>query len=62
MAGSSRARAEVLRSAAKCLNDAGVVHSEEGSLFSSTDWQSFLKANHLVGSMGRRGNCHDNFR
>lgn len=37
-----------------------IVHSDQGSQFSSTDWQSFLKANHLVGSMSRRGNCHDN--
>jgi len=36
------------------------VHSDQGSQFSSGDWQSFLKANHLVGSMSRRGNCHDN--
>jgi putative transposase len=27
---------------------------------SSGDWQSFLKANNLLGSMSRRGNCHDN--
>ena len=33
---------------------------DQGSQFSSGDWQSFLKANHLVGSMSRRGNCHDN--
>ncbi len=26
----------------------------------STDWQSFLKVNQLVGSMSRRDNCHDN--
>jgi len=37
-----------------------MVHSDQGSQFSSTDWQSFLKANQLVGSMSRRGNCHDN--
>lgn len=37
-----------------------MVHSDQGSQFSSADWQSFLKANHLVGSMSRRGNCHDN--
>ena len=36
-----------------------MVHSDQGSQFSSGDWQSFLKANHLVGSMSRRGNCHD---
>jgi len=28
--------------------------------FSSSDWQSFLKANNLISSMSRRGNCHDN--
>jgi putative transposase len=37
-----------------------MVHSDPGSQFSSGDWQSFLKANQLVGSMSRRGNCHDN--
>jgi len=37
-----------------------MVHSDQGSQFSSGDWQSFLKANHLVGSMSRRGNCYDN--
>lgn len=24
------------------------------------NWQSFLKANHMVGSLSRRGSCHDN--
>src|SRR6218665_751442 len=37
-----------------------MIHSDQGSQFSSSDWQSFLKANNLVGSMSRRGNCHDN--
>ena len=37
-----------------------MVHADQGSQFSSSDWQSFLKANRLVGSMSRRGNCHDN--
>ncbi|HHX6572663.1 TPA: IS3 family transposase [Pseudomonas aeruginosa] len=37
-----------------------MVHSDQGSQFSSADWQSFLKANNLIGSMSRRGNCHDN--
>ena len=35
-------------------------HSDQGSQFSSSDWQSFLKANNLISSMSRRGNCHDN--
>jgi len=37
-----------------------MVHSDQGSQFSSGDWQSFLNANNLLGSMSRRGNCHDN--
>jgi hypothetical protein len=32
----------------------------ESAQYSSTDWRSFLKANNLIGSMSRRGNCHDN--
>ncbi|WP_232109099.1 IS3 family transposase [Pseudomonas asiatica] len=37
-----------------------MIHSDQGSQFSSSDWQSFLKANNVVSSMSRRGNCHDN--
>jgi len=37
-----------------------VVHSDQGSQFSSYDWQDFLKAHNLVGSMSHRGNCYDN--
>ena len=37
-----------------------MVHSDQGSQYSSSDWCSFLKANNLVASMSRRGNCHDN--
>jgi len=37
-----------------------MVHSDQGSQFSSYDWQDFLKAHDLLGSMSRRGNCHDN--
>lgn len=37
-----------------------MVHSDQGSQFSSYDWQDFLKSNNLLGSMSRRGNCHDN--
>lgn len=37
-----------------------IVHSDQGSQYSSSDWRSFLKANNLVASMSRRGNCHDN--
>jgi putative transposase len=37
-----------------------VVHSDQGSQYTSHDWQDFLKAHNLEGSMSRRGNCHDN--
>jgi putative transposase len=37
-----------------------VVHSDQGSQFSSYDWQDFLKQHRLVPSMSRRGNCYDN--
>jgi len=37
-----------------------MIHSDQGSQFSSSDWQSFLKANNVISSMSRRGNCHDN--
>lgn len=36
------------------------MHSDQGSQFSSHDWQDFLKHHNLVGSMSRRSNCHDN--
>ncbi len=37
-----------------------IVHSDQGSQFSSHDWQDFLKTHNLIPSMSRRGNCHDN--
>lgn len=37
-----------------------MVHSDQGSQFSSYDWQDFLKTHKLQQSMSRRGNCHDN--
>jgi putative transposase len=37
-----------------------MVHSDQGSQYSSYDWQDFLKAHNLQQSMSRRGNCHDN--
>ncbi len=37
-----------------------LVHSDQGSQFSSYDWQDFLKAHRLKPSMSRRGNCGDN--
>jgi len=37
-----------------------MIHSDQGSQFSSIEWKSFLTANNLEPSMSRRGNCHDN--
>ncbi|EBD0852239.1 IS3 family transposase, partial [Salmonella enterica] len=37
-----------------------LVHSDQGSQYTSYEWQSFLKSHGLEGSMSRRGNCHDN--
>nr|WP_172692286.1 IS3 family transposase [Citrobacter freundii] len=37
-----------------------LVHSDQGSQYTSHEWQSFLKSHGLEGSMSRRGNCHDN--
>jgi putative transposase len=37
-----------------------LIHSDQGSQFTSRDWASFLKAHNLEHSMRRRGNCHDN--
>jgi putative transposase len=36
------------------------VHSDQGSQYTSHEWQAFLKEHGLEGSMSRRGNCHDN--
>ena len=40
--------------------DKVMVHSDQGTQYSSYDWQDFLKAHNLESSMSRRGNCHDN--
>ena len=37
-----------------------LIHSDQGSQFTSMDWASFLKTHNLEHSMSRRGNCHDN--
>ena len=36
-----------------------LIHSDQGSQFTSMDWASFLKHHDLAHSMSRRGNCHD---
>ena len=37
-----------------------LIHSDQGSQFTSIDWASFMKQHNLQHSMSRRGNCHDN--
>ncbi|MCT2539968.1 IS3 family transposase [Sedimentimonas flavescens] len=37
-----------------------LIHSDQGSQFTSMDWVAFLRAHNLEHSMSRRGNCHDN--
>ncbi|MND35525.1 Integrase core domain protein [compost metagenome] len=37
-----------------------LIHSDQGSQFTSMDWASFLRHHNLVHSMSRRCNCHDN--
>ena len=37
-----------------------LIHTDQGSQFTSRDWAAFLRAHHLEHSMIRRGNCHDN--
>ncbi|MDQ0216951.1 transposase InsO family protein [Peribacillus cavernae] len=42
-------------------NPEGVmVHSDQGSVYTSYVFQNHLKKNHLISSMSRRGNCWDN--
>jgi putative transposase len=36
------------------------IHSDQGSRFTSHEWQSFLRQHNLQASMSRRGNCYDN--
>ena len=42
------------------LHNKDIVHSDQGSQYSSDDWLRFCKANNLEPSMSRRGNCWDN--
>lgn len=41
-------------------NEKVIIHSDQGSQFTSHAWQKFLTAHNLEGSMSRRGNCWDN--
>jgi putative transposase len=37
-----------------------IIHSDQGSQFTSLECQAFLKTHNLEASMSRRGNCYDN--
>ena len=37
-----------------------MVYSDQGSQYTSYEWQSFLEEHGLQGSMSKCGNCHDN--
>jgi len=37
-----------------------ILHSDQGSVYTSYAFQEFVKSNHLISSMSRRGNCWDN--
>ena len=36
------------------------MHFDQGSQYSSQDWQPFLNDNNLEGRLSRKGSCHDN--
>ena len=40
--------------------NAVMVHSDQGSQFSSYDWRDVVNEHNLMQSMSRRGNCQDN--
>ncbi|WP_022734437.1 IS3 family transposase, partial [Thalassospira lucentensis] len=37
-----------------------LIHSDQGSQYTSIDWAAFLREHNLEHSMSRRGNCYDN--
>ena len=37
-----------------------LVHSDQGSQYTAYAYQQLLKDHHLISSMSRKGNCHDN--
>lgn len=44
----------------KCGGMDVLVHSDQGSQYTSHEWQSFLKSHGLEGNMSHRGKYHDN--
>jgi len=44
----------------KKLDSKVILHSDQGSQYSSYEYKTFLKLHNIVPSMSRRGNCYDN--
>ena len=40
--------------------DGVIIHSDQGSVYTSYAYQNFIKKNDLISSMSRGGNCWDN--
>ena len=52
---------EAIRKATHRLkNQKVILHSDQGSQYSSYDYRIFLKSYNIIPSMSRRGNCYDN--
>lgn len=52
---------EALRKAVRRRRPRGaIIHSDQGTQYSSDAWRRFCKAHHLEPSMSRKGNCWDN--
>ncbi|MCU4390349.1 DDE-type integrase/transposase/recombinase [Acinetobacter courvalinii] len=37
-----------------------IIHSDQGSQYTSGDWQKFCQKHYFIPSMSRRGKCWDN--
>jgi len=44
----------------RCPGSGLLHHTDQGTIYTSTDYQALLKAHNLTCSMSRRGNCYDN--
>jgi putative transposase len=49
-----------MATARRNIHNEVILHSDQGSQFTSGDWHRALKKYHVVPSMSRRGNCYDN--
>ena len=49
-----------MATARRTIEQAVIVHSDQGSTYASGDYQRLLKKNGMVSSMSRKGECYDN--